>query len=76
MARSYPAFKSDHHATSLSHSHSGAMLNRSFCHISTRWHPLKDALAGHWAVSENGNWRLTFTFEGTDAILVDYQDYL
>jgi proteic killer suppression protein len=39
------------------------------------WHPLGDDLAGHWAVSVNGNWRLTFTFEGTDAILVDYQDY-
>jgi proteic killer suppression protein len=39
------------------------------------WHPLKDDLVGHWAVSVNGNWRLTFTFEGTDAILVDYQDY-
>jgi toxin HigB-1 len=39
------------------------------------WHPLKDDLAGHWAVSVNGNWRLTFTFEGTDAILVDYLDY-
>jgi proteic killer suppression protein len=38
-------------------------------------HPLKDDLAGHWAVSVNGNWRLTFTFEGSDAILVDYQDY-
>ena len=40
-----------------------------------RWHPLTDDLAGHWSVSVNGNWRLTFTFEGTDAILVDYQDY-
>jgi proteic killer suppression protein len=39
------------------------------------WHPLKSDLAGHWAVSVSGNWRLTFTFEGTDAILVDYQDY-
>src|ERR1700722_20242333 len=39
------------------------------------WHPLKDDLPGHWAVSVNGNWRLTFTFEGTDAILVDYLDY-
>jgi plasmid maintenance system killer protein len=38
-------------------------------------HPLKDDLAGHWAVSVNGSWRLTFTFEGSDAILVDYQDY-
>jgi len=26
-------------------------------------------------VSVSGNWRLTFTFEGEDAILVDYQDY-
>ena len=39
------------------------------------WHLLKSDLAGHWAVSVSGNWRLTFTFEGTDAILVDYQDY-
>ncbi len=39
------------------------------------WHPLKGDLKGHWAVTVNGNWRLTFAFEGTDAILVDYQDY-
>ena len=28
-----------------------------------------------WAVTVNGNWRLTFSFEGQDAHLVDYQDY-
>jgi proteic killer suppression protein len=39
------------------------------------WHPLKGELKGHWSVSVNGNWRLTFTFDGEDAILVDYQDY-
>ena len=39
------------------------------------WHPLKGGLLGHWSVSVNGNWRLTFTFENGDAILVDYQDY-
>ena len=39
------------------------------------WHPLRGNLKGHWSVSVNGNWRLTFTFEGEDAILVDYQDY-
>jgi proteic killer suppression protein len=38
-------------------------------------HLLKGNLAGYWAVSVNGNWRLTFMFEGEDAILVDYQDY-
>ncbi|MGC1362725.1 MAG: type II toxin-antitoxin system RelE/ParE family toxin [Silvibacterium sp.] len=39
------------------------------------WHPLKGNLKDRWAVTVNGNWRPTFSFEGTDAILVDYQDY-
>lgn len=38
-------------------------------------HPLKGRLAGHWAVWVSGNWRLTFTFDGADASIVDYQDY-
>jgi proteic killer suppression protein len=38
-------------------------------------HPLKGPLAGHWSVKVNGNWRMTFTFENEDAILVDYRDY-
>lgn len=29
----------------------------------------------HYSVQVNGNWRMTFTFEGEDAILVNYQDY-
>jgi proteic killer suppression protein len=40
-----------------------------------RLHPLKGDLAGHWAVWVDENWRLTFKFEGTDVVLVDYQDY-
>lgn len=40
-----------------------------------RLHPLKGELAGHWAVWVDENWRLTFTFGGPDAVLVDYQDY-
>ena len=39
-----------------------------------RLHQLKGELAGHWSIDVNGNWRLTFTFEGEDAVLVDYQD--
>jgi proteic killer suppression protein len=39
------------------------------------WHPLKGDLSGHYSVTVNGDWRLTFSFEGEDAILVDYQDY-
>jgi len=38
-------------------------------------HPLRGNLEGYWSVTVNGNWRLTFAFEGEDAILVDYQDY-
>lgn len=39
-------------------------------------HPLKGQdLNGDWSVWVNGNWRLTFIFEGQDAVLVDYQDY-
>lgn len=43
----------------------------------TGWklHPLKGGLVQHWAVKVSGNWRLTFMFEGEDAVLVDYQDY-
>ncbi|MDR0565389.1 MAG: type II toxin-antitoxin system RelE/ParE family toxin [Azoarcus sp.] len=38
-------------------------------------HPLSHDLVGHWSVWVNGNCRLTFKFDGTDAFLVDYQDY-
>jgi len=39
------------------------------------FHALSGSLKGHWAVSVNGNWRLTFTFTGEDAEVVDYRDY-
>ena len=38
-------------------------------------HPLKGDLANHWSAKVNANWRITFTFEGEDVVLVDYQDY-
>ena len=37
--------------------------------------PKGQSVEEHWAISVSGNWRLTFYFEGEDAILVDYQDY-
>ena len=40
-----------------------------------RLHRPSGDLAGHWSVWVSGNWRLTFTFEDGDAVLVDYQDY-
>ena len=38
-------------------------------------HPLKGRQAGRWAISVDGNWRLTFEFEDGDAHIVDYEDY-
>ena len=40
-----------------------------------RFHRLAGTLKDHYAVTVNKNWRLTFCFEGGDAILVDYHDY-
>jgi proteic killer suppression protein len=54
-------------------------------HVAKKWedmnipgwglHLLKNKLANHYSISVNGNWRMTFKFEGEDVILVDYQDY-
>ncbi len=42
---------------------------------SWKLHALTGNMAGHFALTVNGNWRLTFTFDGKDSELVDYQDY-
>jgi toxin HigB-1 len=38
-------------------------------------HPLRGDRKGTWSVWVNGNWRVTFSFEGKDATDVDYEDY-
>ena len=40
-----------------------------------RLHSLEGALQGHYSVTVNGNWRITFMFDGENVVLVDYQDY-
>jgi len=41
-----------------------------------RLHPLGGGdMRGRWSVWVNGNWRMTFAFDGVDAVLVDYLDY-
>lgn len=40
--------------------------------IASRLHPLT---TGEWSVWVNEHWRLTFAFEGEDAVRVDYRDY-
>ena len=36
---------------------------------------LKGKSRGRWSVRVSGNWRVTFKFDGPDAIDVDYEDY-
>lgn len=38
-------------------------------------HALHGKLEGHWSIRVNGNWRLTFCFEGGHTEVLDYQDY-
>jgi proteic killer suppression protein len=38
-------------------------------------HPLKGELEDHWSVWVDQHWRLTFRFEDSDAVLVNYRDY-
>jgi proteic killer suppression protein len=38
-------------------------------------HPLRGDLAGYFAVSVSGNWRVIFQFEDGNALRVNYVDY-
>lgn len=40
-----------------------------------RFHKLKGKFKEVYSVTVRANWRITFKFEGRDAILVDYLDY-
>jgi proteic killer suppression protein len=40
-----------------------------------RFHPLQGTRKGRWAVAVSGNLRLTFAFDGEDAIDIDLEDY-
>ena len=40
-----------------------------------RLHELKGKRKGTWAVNVSGDWRITFMFDGADAIDVNYEDY-
>ena len=38
-------------------------------------HELKGDRKNIWSVSVNGNWRVTFRFDGRDVEIVNYEDY-
>lgn len=40
-----------------------------------RLHPLKGRMRGRWAITVNGNWRMTFEFKDGNAYILDYEDY-
>lgn len=40
-----------------------------------RFHPLKGDRKGAYAVTVSGNWRITFGFDGENAVDVDLEDY-
>ncbi|MCC6610654.1 MAG: type II toxin-antitoxin system RelE/ParE family toxin [Burkholderiales bacterium] len=40
-----------------------------------RLHELKGDRKGTWSVTVSGNWRVSFRFEGKDALDVSYVDY-
>ena len=40
-----------------------------------RFHALKGKMSDRYAVSVSGNWRVTFGWDGVDAIDVDLEDY-
>jgi len=38
-------------------------------------HSLSGSRVGIWSVRVNGNWRVTFRFNGNHAEIVNYEDY-
>jgi len=40
-----------------------------------RFHALKGREKGRYAVDASGNWRVTFGWDGQDAVAVDLEDY-
>ncbi len=40
-----------------------------------RFHALKGKFKGRYAVDASGNWRITFAWNGEDAVEVDLEDY-
>ena len=40
-----------------------------------RLHPLKGELQGHWSITVNANWHMTFEFNDGNAYVLAYEDY-
>jgi toxin HigB-1 len=64
-----------HHATRLGKQLLRLDLAKNPFDLNVPGWRLHQLSTGHWSIWVNGNWRMTFDFEGENAILVDYQDY-
>ncbi|MFZ5762355.1 MAG: type II toxin-antitoxin system RelE/ParE family toxin [Thermodesulfobacteriota bacterium] len=64
-----------HHATKLRRQLARLNLATNATDMNVPGWKLHRLSTGHWSIWVNGNWRLTFDFEGEDAVLVDYRDY-
>lgn len=53
----------------------GAMVPEDLNLPGYRFHGLKGKDKGRYAVDASGNWRITFGWDGKDAIDVDLKDY-
>lgn len=53
----------------------GAMLPEDLNLPGYRFHGLKGKDKGRYAVDASGNWRITFAWDGRNAIEVDLEDY-
>ena len=40
-----------------------------------RLHSLKGTDKGRWSIWVNGNWRMAFEFQDSNAYILDYEDY-
>jgi proteic killer suppression protein len=53
----------------------GAMMPEDLNLPGYRFHGLKGKDKGRYAVDASGNWRITFGWDGKDAIDIDLEDY-
>lgn len=55
--------------------HLDAISDLADCMGVRKFHPLIGNRAGQYAMSVSGNWRITFTWDGKDIVILDLEDY-
>ncbi|TCS59967.1 RelE-like HigB toxin of type II HigAB toxin-antitoxin system [Varunaivibrio sulfuroxidans] len=55
--------------------HLDAVASLDDCSGVKDFHPLKGGRRGEYAMHVNGNWCITFTFDGRNVEILDLEDY-